>query len=88
MEKLFRKVLKGINSVSGTDVSLLMASVGAAGLLIGMNIGEKNKKTVSVVSVFLFIVTAIPAISKIAGKMLDNDSDEYFSDDDCFEPEE
>ena len=31
MEKLFRKVLNGINSVSGTDVSLLMASVGAAG---------------------------------------------------------
>ncbi|MCJ7856178.1 hypothetical protein MUJ63_07640 [Lachnospiraceae bacterium NSJ-143] len=87
MEKLFRKILKGVNSVSGLDVTLLMACVGAVGLLLGMNITEKGKKAVSVVSVFVFIVTSIPAISKIAGKMLNNDVDDYFSDDDCFEPE-
>ena len=44
MEKLFRKILKGVNSVSGLDVTLLMACVGAVGLLLGMNITEKGKK--------------------------------------------
>ncbi len=88
MEKLFKKILRGIYSLNGTDAALIMASVGAAGLLVGTNIGNKNKKTISVISVFLFIVTAIPVISKITGKMLNNDFDEYFSDNDCFEPEE
>ncbi len=87
MEKLFRKILKGINSVNGTDVTLLMACLGAVGVLLGLNITERSKKAVSVVAVFVFIITSIPAISKIAGKMLDNETDEYFSDDDCFEPE-
>ncbi len=87
MEKLFRKILKGINSVNGTDVTFLMACIGAVGVLLGLNITERGKKAASVIAVFIFIITSIPAISKIAGKMLDNETDEYFSDDDCFEPE-
>lgn len=87
MEKLFRKILKGINSVNGTDVTLLIGCIGALSILLGLNIPERSKKAVSVAAVFVFIITSIPAISKIAGKMLDNETDEYFSDDDCFEPE-
>ena len=87
MSGILKKIINGINSVSGMDVSLLMICVGALGVLTGININDKRKNVISLISVFLFIVTSIPAISKIAGRMLENDNDEYFSDEECFEPE-
>jgi len=86
-DKLFKKIINGINSLKGTDVSLLAISVGAICMLLGLNIGEKQRKVFSAASIFVFIITVIPAVSKIAGEMLDNDKDEYYLDDDCFEVE-
>ena len=85
MEKFSNKVLNGINSVRGMDTTLLMVCIGALGVLLGVNVPGKLKNIFSVVAVFAFISASIPAVSKIAGKMLDNDADEYFSDEDCFE---
>ena len=83
MEKLSGKIFKGINSVHGMDTSLLIVCAGALGMLIGMNINSNIKRIFSVFAVFIFISASIPAVSKIAGKMLENDSEDYFTDDDC-----
>ena len=85
MEKFSNKVLNGINSVRGMDTTLLMVCIGALGVLLGVNVPGKLKNIFTVVAVFAVISASIPAVSKIAGKKLVNEADEYFSDEDCFE---
>lgn len=64
MKKLFEIADKYISSSSWKDIALIKFCLCAIGVLIGVSIAPKHKKTVAISAVAVFIITYIPLMAK------------------------
>lgn len=64
MKCLFCCADKYLQKSTWKDLALLKICLFSVGILIGMQVPEKNKKQVGILALFVFLVTYLPLMTK------------------------
>lgn len=74
MERLFCYADRYIKTSTWKDLALLKFCLFSMGLLVGMRIPEKHRKKAGILALFVFLVTYIPLMAKLAGIVTEKES--------------
>lgn len=86
MKLLLRSADRYLKTMDIWDVSLLKTCLCSMGILMGVGVSEKRKRTVGIAAMVVFLATYIPLVAKFVSIIMDEKrDDEADYDEDCFE---